>query len=170
MKFSMKHDNHDGSRTLTLSWTLMVPARGVDAIPRDPGGILSPSVIHEVLPESQAGKLVFPEVVRRLVEVGVESYFCDLATGVGTFYMCDGKTHLEKMTLPMAPIAEGFSSSELIAAIRGAQTDAIRYPEFVKRSTAAGVIAYWAFLTGRKVIYFGRKGEFHVEEFPRARS
>jgi len=40
----------------------------------------------------------------------------------------------------------------------------------VKRSTAAGVIAYWAFLTGRKVMYFGRKGEVHVEEFPRARS
>ncbi len=56
------------------------------------------------------------------------------------------------MTLPLSPIAEGFSSSELVAAIRGAQTDTIRYPEFVKRSRAAGVIAYWAFLTGRKVI------------------
>ncbi len=40
----------------------------------------------------------------------------------------------------------------------------------MKRSAAAGVIAYWAFLTGRKVIYFGRKGEFHVEEFPGAKS
>jgi uncharacterized protein YbcV (DUF1398 family) len=69
---------------------------------------LSPSVMHEVLAESQAGKLVFPEVVRRLVEAGVESYFCDLATGAETFYMCDGKTHLEKMTLPVAPIAEDF--------------------------------------------------------------
>jgi uncharacterized protein YbcV (DUF1398 family) len=34
----------------------------------------------------------------------------------------------------------------------------------------AGVIAYWAFLTGRKVIYFGRKGESHVEDFPGAKS
>jgi hypothetical protein len=33
------------------------------------------NVIHEVLAESQAGKLIFPEVVRRLLEVGVESYF-----------------------------------------------------------------------------------------------
>jgi hypothetical protein len=30
------------------------------------------------------------------------------------------------------------------------------------------VIAYWAFLTGRKLIYFVRKGEEYVEEFPRA--
>jgi hypothetical protein len=32
------------------------------------------------------------------------------------------------------------------------------------------VIAYWAFLTGKKVIYFGRKGEFHIEEFPRSKA
>jgi uncharacterized protein YbcV (DUF1398 family) len=127
-------------------------------------------VIHEVLAESQAGKLIFPEVVRRLVEAGVESYFCDLATGEETFYMTDGQMHAEKMILPAAPVAEEFSSSGVVAAIRGAQTDTIRYPEFMKRSAAAGVIAYWAFLSGRKVIYFGRKGELHVEEFPGAKS
>ncbi|MFY9753987.1 MAG: hypothetical protein WAJ92_15200 [Candidatus Acidiferrales bacterium] len=127
-------------------------------------------VMHEVLAESQAGKLVFPEVVRRLSEAGVESYFCDLAAGQEIFYAVDGKTHVEKMTLPLTPVAEEFSPSGVVAAIRGAQTDTIRYPEFVKRSVAAGVIAYWAFLAGRKVIYFGRKGEMHIEEFPRAKS
>jgi uncharacterized protein YbcV (DUF1398 family) len=84
--------------------------------------------------------------------------------------MTDGKTHSEKMVLPLMPIVEEFSSSGLIAAIRGAQADTIRYPEFMKRSAAAGVIAYWAFLTGKKVIYFGRKGEIHIEEFPVAKS
>ena len=33
--------------------------------------------------------------------------------------------------------------------------------------TLAGVLAYWAFLACRNVIYFGRKGEAHIEEFPR---
>jgi uncharacterized protein YbcV (DUF1398 family) len=131
---------------------------------------MNTTVIHEVLAESQAGKLVFPEVVRRLLEAGVESYFCDLARGVETFYLSDGRTHVEKMTLPLAPVAEQFSSSGIVAAIRGAQSDTIRYPEFMKQSAAAGVIAYWAFLTGGKVIYFGRQGEYHIEEFPRAKS
>jgi len=128
------------------------------------------NVIDEVLTETQAGKLIFPEVVRRLLQVGVESYFVDLAIGNETFYMSDGKTHVKSMTLPLLPVAEEFSASEVIAAIRGAQADTIRYPEFVKRSAAAGVIAYWAFLIGKKVIYFGRKGESHVEEFPRVKS
>ena len=66
------------------------------------------------------------------------------------------------MTLTLSPVAEEFSSSGVIAAIRGAQADTIRYSEFVKRATAAGVIAYWSLLTGAKVIYFGRKAEVHI--------
>jgi uncharacterized protein YbcV (DUF1398 family) len=126
--------------------------------------------MHQVMVETQAGRLIFPEVVRRLLEVGVESYFCDLASRQETFYLTDRQTYSEKMTLGPASIAEEFSSSGLIAAIRGAQADTIRYPEFIKCSAAAGVMAYWVFLAGRKVIYFGRKGEFHIEEFPRTKA
>lgn len=128
------------------------------------------NVIHEVMAESQAGKLIFPEVVRRLLDAGVESYFMDLAKAEESFYMMNGKTSVEKMQIPVAPIAEEFSLSETVSAIRAAQMDTIRYPEFVKRVTAAGVVGYWAFLTGKKVMYFGRKGEVHIEEFPRPKS
>ena len=138
--------------------------------PQNEEEAVNTKVIHEVMTETQAGQLTFPEVVRRLLEAGIESYFCDLAAGKETFYMPDGATHAEAMTLRLAPIAEEFSSAGVVAAIRAAQADTIRYPEFVKRSTAAGVIAFWAFLSGKKVVYFGRKGEFHVEEFPRAKS
>jgi hypothetical protein len=48
--------------------------------------------------------------------------------------MTDGKTHREGMVLPLAPIAERFSQDDVVAATRGAQTDSIRYPEFLKRS------------------------------------
>ena len=117
--------------------------------------------------ETQAGKLIFPEVVRRLLEVGVESYFVDDPNRSEGFYMSDGQAHTQSMTLALNSVASDFSLAGIIAAIRGAQTDAIRYPEFMKQATAAGVLAYWAFLAGRKVIYFGRKGEAHIEEFPR---
>jgi uncharacterized protein YbcV (DUF1398 family) len=127
-------------------------------------------VMHEVLAESQAGKLTFGEVVRRLIEVGVESYFVDFAKAEDTFYMPDGKTHVEKMTLPMLAIAEDFSADGVVAAIRAAQADTIRYPEFVKRATGAGVIGYWVFLAGKNVTYIGRKGEIHVEQFPRPKA
>jgi hypothetical protein len=97
---------------------------------------MNTSVMHEVLAESQGGRLTFPEVVRRLLEAGIESYLGDLATGQETFYTGDGKAHVEQMTLPLAPIAEEFSSSEVVSAIRGVQADTIRHPEFVKPSSS----------------------------------
>jgi uncharacterized protein YbcV (DUF1398 family) len=125
--------------------------------------------MHRVMTETQAGEMTFPEVVGRLLVIGVESYFVDFAAGTETFYMADGETHVEAMSLKRESIAAEFSSSGIVAAIRGAQADTIRYPEFVKRSTAAGVIGYWAFLAGKKVVYLGRKGEMHVEEFPQGK-
>jgi uncharacterized protein YbcV (DUF1398 family) len=131
---------------------------------------MSEQVIHELALATQQGKLTFPEVVRGLLEVGVESYLVDFATRQKTHYLTDGTTYGVPVILAPGPIAAEFSSADLVAAIRGAQADTVRYPEFVKRSTAAGVIGYWAFLTGKRVIYFGRKGEQHIEEFPKPKA
>ena len=126
-------------------------------------------VMHKVSLETQKGQLTFPQAVGRLLEVGVESYCVDFAAGRKTYYTVGGEAHTEPMILKLEPVAAEFSSADLVAAIRGAQADTIRYPEFVKRSAAAGVIGYWAFLTGKQVIYFGRKGELHIEKFPGSR-
>ncbi|MBN8732750.1 MAG: DUF1398 family protein [Acidobacteria bacterium] len=123
--------------------------------------------MEAVMRASQAGEVVFPEVVRRLVEAGVESYFTDFVKGETTFHGSEGGTHTAAEGLGAGPVAGEFSSEGVVAAIRAAQADAIRFPEFMRRAKAAGVAGYWAFLAGRKVVYFGRKGEMHVEEFPR---
>jgi uncharacterized protein YbcV (DUF1398 family) len=127
-------------------------------------------VIHEVMTKTQAGEMTFPEVVQKMLGAGVESYYVDYAMGTESIYMTDGSTRSEAMTLPRRPVAAEFSAARLVEVIRGAQADTIRYPEFARRAVEAGVIGYWAYLTGKKVIYFGRKGEVHVEEFPRAKS
>jgi uncharacterized protein YbcV (DUF1398 family) len=130
---------------------------------------MNTEVMRNTLHESEAGRFTFPQVVGALSDIGVESYFADLARAVDTFYLPTGETHTEKMTLPPTKIPEDFSQSGIVAAIRAVQADEIRYPEFLRRAMAAGIIAYWVFIAGRKVIYFGRKGEVHVEEFPRTK-
>jgi uncharacterized protein YbcV (DUF1398 family) len=127
-------------------------------------------VMRNTLHQSEAGQATFPMVIKALCEVGVESYFADLARRTDTFYLPNGETHVEPMTHAPTPIAEDLSKSGIIAAIRAVQADQIRYPEFLQRAMAAGTTAYWVFLTGSKVIYFGRKGDFHIEEFPAAKS
>lgn len=131
---------------------------------------MNKQVIHELAIATQQGKLTFPQVVKGLLEAGVESYRVDFATMQKTHFLADGSTHTVPMILDPEPISGEFSDADLVAAIRGAQADTVRYPEFVKRSTAAGVICYWAFLTGKRVIYFGRKGEEHIEEFPKPKA
>jgi uncharacterized protein YbcV (DUF1398 family) len=130
---------------------------------------MNTEVIHEVTVATEEGKMTFPRVVGKLLEVDIESYCVDFAAGRKTCYATNGETFTESMILKPDPVAEDFSAADLVAAIRGAQADTVRYPEFVKRSTAAGVIGYWAFLTGKQVLYFGRKGEIHIEKFPGAK-
>jgi uncharacterized protein YbcV (DUF1398 family) len=132
--------------------------------------IMNTELMHHALEGSQQGRLTFPEVVGMLISAGVESYRCDLLRADDTFYMTNGQTHVEKMSLPAVQIPAELSASGIIAAIRAAQADEIRYPEFLNRAIAAGVVSYWVFISGKKVIYFGRKGDFHVEEFPRPKS
>jgi ketosteroid isomerase-like protein len=54
------------------------------------------------------------------------------------------------------------------AAISGAQRGEVAYPEFVRRTVAAGCVGYDAWLAGRHVVYHGRRGEQWVERFPGA--
>jgi uncharacterized protein YbcV (DUF1398 family) len=136
--------------------------------PSKKGASMNIQVMHNVSIATQRGEMTFPQVIAKLLEAGVESYLVDFASGRKTYYLAEGGTHTESMILEPDPVAPNFSSADLVAAIRGAQADTVRYPEFVRRSTAAGTVGYWAFLTGKRVIYFGRKGEQHIEEFPRA--
>jgi uncharacterized protein YbcV (DUF1398 family) len=125
-------------------------------------------VIRDVLIEAHSGQLIFPEVVRRMLAVGVASYFVDLIRAQDVVYLADDSTITEPLHLDYGPIAQEFSKPGIVAAIRAAQRDEIRYPEFMRRAAAAGIVAYWAELTGKRVIYFGRQGDMHIEWFPGA--
>jgi uncharacterized protein YbcV (DUF1398 family) len=126
--------------------------------------------IHDALAGSLAGTKAFPDVVGTMLAEGVESYRADLVRMEETFYTPDGETHVEKMNLAPRAIGQQFSTLDVVAAIRASQAGKSKYPEFLQRVMDAGTTSYVVFLNGKKVIYFGRKGEFHIEEFPGATS
>lgn len=122
--------------------------------------------INDCAQASYAGAISFGEVVGRLAQVGVESYCADYRAGHTTYYLPDGKTYAVKLKMPSQPTANDFAKEGIQAAIRGAQRGEVKYPEFLQLSSAAGCVAYWVWISGRHVIYFGRKGEQHIEHFP----
>ncbi|HEX4154534.1 MAG TPA: hypothetical protein VHY48_02865 [Acidobacteriaceae bacterium] len=125
--------------------------------------------LRQSLRNSEAGAATFPQVVQTLIAAHCEGYYKDLAARTVTFYLSDGATHTETLSIPTPPIPDTFYEAALIAAIRAAQCDEVRYPEFIVRAIHAGTAAYRVFITGHRVVYIGRQGDLHVEHFPQAK-
>lgn len=122
--------------------------------------------IEKYAQQSHAGLLTFPEALARLVEVGVESYFADYRNQSTTYYLSSNEACTIPMEMPPVEIPNSFNKDGVVSAIRGAQSDAVRYPGFLKLTMTAGCIGYIVWITGRHVGYFGRQGEVHIEHFP----
>ena len=123
-------------------------------------------VIENCAHQSHAGLLTFPEALGRLIEVGIESYFVDYRNKSMTYYLSSNEAFTIPMEMPPVDIPSSFNKDGVVSAIRGAQSDAVRYPEFLKLTMTAGCIGYIVWIAGKHVGYFGRQGEVHIEHFP----
>ncbi len=124
-------------------------------------------VLQECTDLAFAGRITFPETVKRMAETGVERYCADLVTFQKIIYSADGRNHTLAMPLANPPaIAAEFSAEGVKDAIRAIQHGQVDYPEFLRRIMKAGTVFYDVFIPGGKVIYTGRKGDFHLEPFP----
>lgn len=112
------------------------------------------------------GSVSFPEIVGRLSATGVERYHADYTRGEITYYMADGDSHVVATSPEPHPAAETFSARDVAAAVGESQRGEHTYRDFLRKTLAAGCVGYFVLLTGRRVIYFGRKGESHTELFP----
>jgi uncharacterized protein YbcV (DUF1398 family) len=111
----------------------------------------------------------FPEVVGKLAGAGVSSYTADLIALRNTYHGAGGGSYDEAMPLAAPPaIAPAFDSPAVIEAIKTIQQKQLGYADFLRRIMAAGCSQYQVFIGGRKAIYFGRNGDFHIEHFPPA--
>ncbi len=129
---------------------------------------LARQTIDRCAAASHDGSAHFPDIVAALLGAGVESYHADYRAQRTTYYLRDGQSHAVALPAPAVAIGESFDAGALQDAIRGAQAGRVMYPEFLRRSRAAGCVGYAAWLAGRNVSYWGRRGETHVERFPGA--
>ena len=123
-------------------------------------------VLEKSTHESHAGFLAFPEFLGRLIEVGVESYFADYWSQLTNYYLPSNETYAVRIAMHSIEIPTSFNKEGVVSAIRGAQSGMVRYPEFLKLTMAAGCIGYIVWIAGKRVSYFGRHGEVHIEHFP----
>ncbi len=122
--------------------------------------------LTEVVHRSHVGEIGFGGLVPRLVALGVESYHVDYRHAETVYRWRTGETHALGSIAAEQAVAEAFDEAAVRAAIAGAPRGEVLYPEFGRRTVAAGCVGYDAWLAGRKVVYHGRRGEQWVERFP----
>src|SRR4029078_5928148 len=119
-----------------------------------------------LLKECLNKKVSFPERIHNLSKVGIERYYVDLMKLEITYYSQDGKTYAEPMLIENVPVIEvNFDKAKVIEAIRANQQGKIDYQPFLAEIIAAGTVSYTVYLEGKQVVYVGRKGESHTENF-----
>jgi len=123
-------------------------------------------LIRESFKASNEGRIHFGEVIKQMMEAGVESYCVDYRGHAATYYLDNDETLSVVMDAVPVAIGKDFDATAVREAIRGAQSGAVMYPEFKRLSMQAGCIGYTTWIAGRQVTYYGRKGETHVEHFP----
>lgn len=117
---------------------------------------------------AMTGKLLFPEIVDMLAQIGVERYHADYSRQETTYYLADGESLAVTTHHPPHATAKEFSASGVEAAVQQSQQNEHTYLEFIRKTMEAGCVGYFVQITGRRVLYFGRKGESHTEHFPSA--
>lgn len=130
---------------------------------------MNTDIVIETARKTLGGGIAFPEVVSRLLAAGVEFYHVDYIGMEKTFYGADGAMAVTPINYEgMPPVALEFSLESIRADILDSQRNGQHYRDFTRRAMEAGVQGYFAFLRGKRVTYFGRQGDQHVEWFPGA--
>lgn len=130
---------------------------------------MNTGIIEQCVNGTFAGTIPFPEVIARLSSNGIEWYSVNLLCHASTHYAPDGSYHQTAWPdCQDVSVAAAFDAQAVETAIRASQRREILYPEFLRRIADAGVVYYTVHFHGRKAIYFGRHGDFHVEPFPSA--
>lgn len=128
------------------------------------------AVIEACHDAGEHDRMNFPQILMALADVGIESYSVDFRRSTKTYYHANGDSLALAFAPEAVPVAPVFDIAVVQEAIREAQTQApgYRYRGFCRKVMAAGCAGYITSLLGRRVVYYGRTGEIHVELFPEA--
>ena len=126
------------------------------------------AVAKTCLNAAHDGSLSFPEIIGKLIDAGFEGYAVDYRRNSQIYYLPDGDSFEFDMPHSAGAVAATFESAGLEALVRWTQADGsdYSYAVFCEKVKAAGCAGYLVSFLGRRVVYYGRTAETHVELFP----
>lgn len=126
------------------------------------------AIAEKCLAGAHDGTMHFPEIVAILRAAGFDGYAVDYRRDVTTYYLADGGSAALANHAPDHAVAAAFDQPGIAARIRWAQANPpdYSYAAFCRHLRALGCAGYIVSFPGRRVLYYGRTGETHVELMP----
>jgi uncharacterized protein YbcV (DUF1398 family) len=114
------------------------------------------------------GTMDFVTIIRTLVHAGYEGYDVDYRRATATYFHNDGDNVQLSSPKTEGLVAATFHTDLVEQAVREAQANrpGYTYAGFCAKVKAAGCAGYMVSFSGKRVVYFGRTAETHVEYFP----
>lgn len=126
------------------------------------------AVAKACLDAAHDGSLSFPEIIGKLLGAGFEGYSVDYRRNTQTYYLPDGDSIAFDMPQSAGSVVAMLDAAGVEALVRWAQRNPpeYNYAAFCERARAMGCAGYLVSFSGRRVVYYGRTAETHVELFP----
>jgi uncharacterized protein YbcV (DUF1398 family) len=127
------------------------------------------AIAKKCLEGAESNRMTFPQLVATLTGAGFEGYSVDFRRGMVAYYSPTGEAVEFPRAKPAVPVAADFDAAAVKAAIGEAQAlvPGYTYNGFIAKVAAAGCAGYIVSILGRRVLYFARSAETHIEHFPR---
>ncbi|MEO6547166.1 MAG: DUF1398 family protein [Ferruginibacter sp.] len=123
-------------------------------------------VLAEQIQDAYQHATTYPDLVFKLISLGVQSYTVDVATGITLYRFDGGVQELHQQSSVARNLADTFSYDLTVKAVKDNQEGKTDYPGFMKDIAKAGVRFYEATFTGNlRVTYIGIGGVYE-EEIP----
>jgi uncharacterized protein YbcV (DUF1398 family) len=126
------------------------------------------TIAHTCLNAALDKSMAFPEIVSTLITEGFEGYIVDYRRGTTTYFLPNGDNVVLESRHSAGSVAAQFDPAGVASQVKWAQANQpdYSYSAFCENVKAFGCAGYIVSFSGRRVLYFGRTAETHVEHFP----
>ncbi|MDI7864840.1 DUF1398 domain-containing protein [Rhizobiaceae bacterium n13] len=126
------------------------------------------AVARKCLEAAYDRTMAFPDIVGTLISAGFEGYAVDYRCHTTTYFLPDGDHVVLENRPSEGQVAAAFDKDGVAAQVRWAQANPpeYSYSAFCRNVKDFGCAGYIVSFLGRRVLYFGRTADTHVEHFP----
>ena len=122
--------------------------------------------LDEQIQEAYKTSASYPEAVKKLIAIGVQSYSVEVTTGIMLYRFNNGENVVHQQTTVARQVSGNFNHEATVQAVRNTQQGKTDYTAFMNEIAKAGIRFYEATFTGNKRVTYLGIGGMYEEAIP----